>query len=258
MPTETVYGLAADATNRPAIARIFAAKGRPVDHPLIVHLADPQDLDRWAPDASDRCPTVSPPLLARSAHPDRAAIRICCRRRWPEGATRSALRVPAHPMARELIRLGRRPAGSTVGQPVRRGEPDDRRARASRPRRRRRRDPRRWAVPRRRREHDRRHHGRSGPGPTSRCGHDRARWPLCSTPVVAGASGPPGRAGCWRRTTHRSCQVRLVGLRRRRRCARSGDTSVHAILDLTARRRAVRARSLLPNFVEPTTTTSRC
>ena len=40
MPTETVYGLAADATNAEAVRRIFAVKGRPVDHPLIVHLAD--------------------------------------------------------------------------------------------------------------------------------------------------------------------------------------------------------------------------
>ncbi|MEM8748633.1 MAG: Sua5/YciO/YrdC/YwlC family protein, partial [Actinomycetota bacterium] len=44
VPTETVYGLAADATSPDAIARIYAAKGRPTDHPLIVHLADPEDL----------------------------------------------------------------------------------------------------------------------------------------------------------------------------------------------------------------------
>lgn len=39
MPTETVYGLAADACNASAVSRIFEAKGRPVDHPLIVHIA---------------------------------------------------------------------------------------------------------------------------------------------------------------------------------------------------------------------------
>ena len=43
MPTETVYGLAADATDPDAVARVFAAKGRPVDHPLIVHLAEVSD-----------------------------------------------------------------------------------------------------------------------------------------------------------------------------------------------------------------------
>ncbi len=44
MPTETVYGLAADATDPIALARIFEIKGRPHDHPLIVHLADPENL----------------------------------------------------------------------------------------------------------------------------------------------------------------------------------------------------------------------
>ncbi len=47
-PTETVYGLAADAGNAAAVARIFALKGRPPDHPLIVHIADPSGLARWA------------------------------------------------------------------------------------------------------------------------------------------------------------------------------------------------------------------
>ena len=42
LPTETVYGLAADADNPSAVAHIFAAKGRPADHPLIVHVADAQ------------------------------------------------------------------------------------------------------------------------------------------------------------------------------------------------------------------------
>ncbi|WP_297799552.1 L-threonylcarbamoyladenylate synthase [Arenimonas sp. GDDSR-1] len=48
IPTETVYGLAADARNPEAIARIFALKGRPADHPLIVHIADADRLDDWA------------------------------------------------------------------------------------------------------------------------------------------------------------------------------------------------------------------
>jgi L-threonylcarbamoyladenylate synthase len=46
MPTETVYGLAADATDPRAVARIFEVKGRPADHPLIVHLAAADELDR--------------------------------------------------------------------------------------------------------------------------------------------------------------------------------------------------------------------
>ena len=47
-PTETVYGLGADATNPAAVARIYKTKGRPADHPLIVHLADMQDISEWA------------------------------------------------------------------------------------------------------------------------------------------------------------------------------------------------------------------
>jgi len=47
-PTETVYGLGADATNAEAIARIYKAKGRPADHPLIVHIASMESMDLWA------------------------------------------------------------------------------------------------------------------------------------------------------------------------------------------------------------------
>jgi L-threonylcarbamoyladenylate synthase len=49
-PTETVYGLGADATNQSAIARIYQVKGRPADHPLIVHIADLKYLDQWISD----------------------------------------------------------------------------------------------------------------------------------------------------------------------------------------------------------------
>ena len=47
-PTETVYGLGADASNPAAVARIFEVKGRPATHPLIVHLADAVQLANWA------------------------------------------------------------------------------------------------------------------------------------------------------------------------------------------------------------------
>lgn len=50
VPTETVYGLAADARNDIALASIFEAKGRPVDHPLILHIANSSELDKWARD----------------------------------------------------------------------------------------------------------------------------------------------------------------------------------------------------------------
>mgnify|MGYP002662893723 CR=1 FL=1 len=53
VPTETVYGLAADATNPEAVRGIFAAKQRPANHPLIVHLAGAAQLSRWAKDIPD-------------------------------------------------------------------------------------------------------------------------------------------------------------------------------------------------------------
>jgi L-threonylcarbamoyladenylate synthase len=49
-PTETVYGLGADATNKDAIARIYKVKGRPIGHPLIVHISSLGNLDKWARD----------------------------------------------------------------------------------------------------------------------------------------------------------------------------------------------------------------
>src|SRR5438128_326513 len=53
LPTETVYGLAADAENELAVRRVFAAKGRPVDHPVIVHLADAKLMSQWAIEIPD-------------------------------------------------------------------------------------------------------------------------------------------------------------------------------------------------------------
>jgi L-threonylcarbamoyladenylate synthase len=52
-PTETVYGLGADATNETAIAKIYKAKGRPADHPLIIHIASIDAIDQWAQDISE-------------------------------------------------------------------------------------------------------------------------------------------------------------------------------------------------------------
>ena len=52
-PTETVYGLGADATNAQAVARIYEVKGRPADHPLIVHIADLKYLEQWISDITE-------------------------------------------------------------------------------------------------------------------------------------------------------------------------------------------------------------
>ena len=71
LPFETVYGLAADATNPDALRRIFLAKGRPADHPLIVHLASADQLSDWASEV----PESAWRLAARS-------MRASRRRAW--------------------------------------------------------------------------------------------------------------------------------------------------------------------------------
>jgi L-threonylcarbamoyladenylate synthase len=102
-PTETVYGLGADAASDAAVARIFAAKRRPPSHPLIVHLADGARLDDWAIDI----PEVAREL-ARAAWPGPLTLIL---RKGPRvaaaatgGAATVGLRVPAHPVAQALLR----------------------------------------------------------------------------------------------------------------------------------------------------------
>lgn len=103
VPTETVYGLAADATDPAAVARIFEVKGRPVDHPLIVHLADPDDLARWAPAA----PEVAR-RLAATVWPGPVTLIVPRSTDLPAsvagGRDTVGIRVPAHESTRSLIR----------------------------------------------------------------------------------------------------------------------------------------------------------
>ena len=111
MPTETVYGLAADATNPSAIARVFETKGRPSDHPLIVHLADEADLAEWAPGAS-----LEARRLADTCWPGPLTMIVPRSELLPSavsgGRDTVGVRVPAHPLARELIRLLGRPVAA--------------------------------------------------------------------------------------------------------------------------------------------------
>lgn len=102
-PTETVYGLGADATRDAAVARIFDAKGRPRAHPLIVHLAPEAQLDDWAveiPELARRLAAAAWPgpltLILRKA--PRIALAAT------GGAETVGLRVPAHPVAQALLR----------------------------------------------------------------------------------------------------------------------------------------------------------
>lgn len=102
-PTETVYGLGADAANPEAVAKIFAAKGRPADHPLIVHLAGAGYLDRWALDIPQDAWD-----LAEAFWPGPLTLIL---KRAPQvpyavtgGQETVGLRVPSHPVALELLR----------------------------------------------------------------------------------------------------------------------------------------------------------
>ena len=102
-PTETVYGLGADASNPAAVARIFAAKGRPADHPLIVHLPDASLLSHWArqiPESAQRVAAAfwpGPLTLILKRHP--AVIDAIT-----GGQDTVGLRVPNHPLALQLLR----------------------------------------------------------------------------------------------------------------------------------------------------------
>lgn len=103
MPTETVYGLAADATNPEAIARVFATKGRPADHPLIVHCLDREQArgwtTGWGPWGERLAATFWPgPLTLVVAATDQVLPAVT------GFQPTVGLRVPAHPVARELLR----------------------------------------------------------------------------------------------------------------------------------------------------------
>jgi len=108
LPTETVYGLAADGLNPAAVARIFAAKGRPADNPLILHLAD---IDALAA-------IVEPPpqlacALAEAFWPGPLTLVLRRRAIVPDivsaGLETVAVRVPAHPVALAILRACKRP-----------------------------------------------------------------------------------------------------------------------------------------------------
>ncbi|WP_043097270.1 L-threonylcarbamoyladenylate synthase [Kallotenue papyrolyticum] len=101
-PTETVYGLGADASNEAAVRRIFAAKGRPADHPVIVHLPHAGLLEQWAghvPEAAWRLaerfwPGPLTMILPRAAH----VLDVVT-----GGQSTVGLRVPDHPVAQALL-----------------------------------------------------------------------------------------------------------------------------------------------------------
>jgi L-threonylcarbamoyladenylate synthase len=103
IPTETVYGLAADASNESAVRRLFEVKGRPLNHPVIVHISSTDKLDTWAE-------RVDPParILSEAAWPGPLTIvvprAVGVLDAVTGGLRTIGLRVPAHPMTLELLR----------------------------------------------------------------------------------------------------------------------------------------------------------
>lgn len=119
-PTETVYGLGADATDGRAVARIFAAKGRPSDNPLIVHVASPADVAPLAREIDPRAEALMRafwpgPLSLIFPRTSRVAPEVSC------GLDTVAIRMPRHPVALELVRLAgvpvAAPSANTSGRP---------------------------------------------------------------------------------------------------------------------------------------------
>lgn len=115
VPTETVYGLAGDATSRTACLRIFAAKGRPSSDPLIVHIASVKDLGRVA------VANAGALKLAGTFWPGPLTMVLPKRDAVPGEATANlpsvAVRMPSHPLFRRLIRLAGVPLAAPSANP---------------------------------------------------------------------------------------------------------------------------------------------
>ena len=115
-PTETVYGLGADATNPDAVARIYKAKGRPADHPLIVHLGDMQDIAEW----SDEIPDYAI-ALARNFWPGPITLilkRSALAKDFITGGQETVgLRVPDHVIALALLNEFKKLGGKGIAAP---------------------------------------------------------------------------------------------------------------------------------------------
>lgn len=122
IPTETVYGLAADALNGAAVAKIFKAKGRPMDNPLIVHIADLDDIRRLNLTADF---PAQAKMLAEAFWPGPLTIILPKSELIPDevsaGLDTVAIRFPSHPIANEIIKKSgtalAAPSANTSGAP---------------------------------------------------------------------------------------------------------------------------------------------
>ena len=115
-PTETVYGLGADASSEKSVARIYEVKGRPADHPLIVHIADMQDMAMWASDI----PTYAI-ALARDFWPGPMTLVLPRSESAKDfitgGQETVGLRVPAHSLALGLLNEFKKIGGLGIAAP---------------------------------------------------------------------------------------------------------------------------------------------
>lgn len=115
-PTETVYGLGADAGNESAVSKIFALKGRPADHPVIVHVADIRGLAEWSSNVPG--PAMA---LAEAFWPGPLTLIVAKSRRVPSivtgGQDSVGIRCPSHPVARELLREFARIGSGAIAAP---------------------------------------------------------------------------------------------------------------------------------------------
>jgi L-threonylcarbamoyladenylate synthase len=103
LPTETVYGLAANATDNDAVAKIFVAKGRPADHPLIVHVASTDQVTLFAaqvPEFAQRLMQAFWPGPLTLILPRRSGVASAS----AGGQDSIGLRCPSHPLAQQLLR----------------------------------------------------------------------------------------------------------------------------------------------------------
>jgi L-threonylcarbamoyladenylate synthase len=121
LPTETVYGLGADASNQAAVAKIFAVKGRPSDHPLIIHVADVDHCGAWVDWAAHPRITDRARTLAKAFWPGPLTLIMPLRADAPNFAMGAqstvGLRIPSHPMALDLLRAFHAAGGKGIAAP---------------------------------------------------------------------------------------------------------------------------------------------
>jgi len=115
-PTETVYGLGADATNENAVSRIYSVKGRPTGHPLIVHISSINQLDKWAIDIPEYAIK-----LARTYWPGPMTLilkkSLSAKDFVTGGQSNIGVRVPSHPIALSLLKTFENLGGFGIAAP---------------------------------------------------------------------------------------------------------------------------------------------